>query len=198
MHITHQDAPESASAQMTRNLTRITILLVISLLYIETDSKSTSATKSSSSSWFQEKYLDEKYNHYYKYAFETDYEDRITCPEVHKPAMMNAVTGASQHTMTRPHQRTIPSPPPPPPSPPSPTVSATTPDPPSPLFQTLKSHYIYVLDTTIRDIVIFIAEVLVMIVHCAYYAWQVILMTVLLSFTITVTILVLVMFFGQY
>ena len=159
---------------------------MISLLYIETDAKSTS------SSWFQEKYLDEKYNHYYKYAFETDYEDRITCPEVHKPAMMNAVTGATQHTMTRPRQRTIP-----PPSSPL-TVNPTTPDTPSPLFQTLKTHYIYVLDITIRDIVIFIAEVLVMIVHWMYYAWQVILMTVLLSFTITVTILVLVMFFGQY
>ena len=175
---------------MTRNLTRITILLMISLLYIETDAKSTS------SSWFQEKYLDEKYNHYYKYAFETDYEDRIICPEVHKPAMMNAVTGATQHTMTRPRRRIIP--PPPPPSPTPLTVSATTPSTDPPLFNPPKSHYIYILDITIRDIVIFIAEVLVMTAHCAYYAWQVILMTVLLSFPITVTILVLVMFFGQY
>ena len=175
---------------MTRNLTRITILLMISLLYIETDSKSTS----SSSAWFQEKYLDEKYNHYYKYAFETDYEDRITCPEVHKPAMMNAVTGATQYSMTRPRRRTIPTLPPPP----SPiTVSATTPSTDPPLFQT-HNFKILILDITIRDIVIFIAEVLVMIVHWMYYAWQVILMTVLLSFTITVTILVLVMFFGQY
>lgn len=178
---------------MTRNITRITILLMISLLYIETDAKSTS----SSSSWFQEKYLDEKYNHYYKYAFETDYEDRITCPEVHKPAMMNAVTGATQYTMTRPRRRIIPSPPPPSPPPPL-TVSATTPSTDPPLFNPPKSHYIYILDITIRDIVIFIAEVLVMTAHCAYYAWQVILMTVMLSLTITVTILVLVMFFGQY
>jgi hypothetical protein len=162
---------------------------MISLLYIETDSKFTSAAKSSSS-WFQEKYLDEKYNHYYKYAFETDYEDRITCPEVHKPAMMNAVTGASQHTMTIPRQRTIPPPPPI-------TVSATTPDQSPPLFQRFKTRF-YILDITIRDIVIFIAEVLVMIANWMYYAWQVILMTVLLSFPITVTILVLVMFFGQY
>jgi hypothetical protein len=163
---------------------------MISLLYIETDAKSTS----SSSAWFQEKYLDEKYNHYYKYAFETDYEDRITCPEVHKPAMMNAVTGATQHTMTRPRRRIIPTLPPPP----SPlTVNPTTPDTDPPLFQT-HNFKILILDITIRDIVIFIADVLVMIAHCAYYAWQVILMTVLLSFPITVTILVLVMFFGQY
>ena len=165
---------------------------MISLLYIETDSKSTS------SAWFQEKYLDEKYNHYYKYAFETDYEDRITCPEVHKPAMMNAVTGATQYSMTRPRRRIIPSLPPPP----SPiTVSATTPSTDPPLFQT-HNFKILILDITIRDIVIFIADVLVMIAHCAYYAWQVILMTVMLSLTITVTItvtiLVLVMFFGQY
>ena len=166
---------------------------MISLLYIETDAKSTS-----SSAWFQEKYLDEKYNHYYKYAFETDYEDRITCPEVHKPSMMNAVTGATQYSMTILRRRIIPSSTPTPTHPPPITVSATTPETAPPLFNPPKSHYIYILDITIRDIVIFIAEVLVMTAHCAYYAWQVILMTVMLSLTITVTILVLVMFFGQY
>ena len=165
---------------------------MISLLYIETDAKS------SSSSWFQEKYLDEKYNHYYKYAFETDYEDRITCPEIHKPAMLNAITGATQYTMTRPRRRIIPLSPPPPPPPPPLTVSPTTPETDPPLFQPPKSHYMYILDITIRDIVLFIMDVLVFIAHCAYYTWQVVFITLVLSLTITVTILVLVMFFGQY
>jgi len=162
---------------------RITILLVISLLYIETDSKSTS------SSWFQEKYLDEKYNHYYKYAFETDYEDRNTCPEIHKPAMMNAVTGATQYTVTTLRRRIIPTPPI--------AVSATTPETDPPLFQRFKTRF-YILDITIRDIVLFIIDILVIIAHWIYCIWQVVSMTVMLTMTIIVTWLVLVMFFGQY
>jgi hypothetical protein len=187
MHITHTKTRLIHIRVMTRNLMRITILLVISLLYIETDSKSTST--SSSSSWFQEKYLDEKYNHYYKYAFETDYEDRITCPEIHKPAMMNAVTGASQYTMTRPRRRIIP--------PPPIAVSATTPETDPPLFQRFKTRF-YILDITIRDIVIFIIDILVIIAHWIYCIWQVVSMTVMLTMPIIVTWLVLVMFFGQY
>lgn len=188
MHITHTQPVRP----MTQNLTRITLLVLLSLLYIETTK--TKTPKLPSSSWFREKYLNEQYNQYYKYAFETDYEDRVTCPEIHKPAMINAITGATQYTMTRTRRHIILPPPPPPPPPPI-TVSETTPETDPPLF---KSYYIYILDITIRDIVLFIADVLIMIAHCTYYTWQIILMTLMLSMTITVTILVLVMFFGQY
>ena len=164
---------------MPRILTLVLILCIVT-------ANSETPKSSYPSSWLREKYLDEQYNHYYKYAVETDYEDRVTCPEINKPAMMNAITGATQYTMTTLRRRIIPPPPPI-------TVSATNP----PLFQT-HNFKILILDITIRDIVLFIADVLVMIAHGAYYIWQVVSMSVMLSLIIIVTWLVLVLFFGQY
>jgi len=167
------------------------ILTLVLILYIVTANSET--PKSSSSSWLREKYLDEQYNHYYKYAVETDYEDRITCPEINKPAMLNAITGATQYTVTTLRRRIIPSQPPPPPI----AVSATTPETDPPLFQRFKTRF-YILDITIRDIVLFIIDILVIIAHWIYCIWQVVSMTVMLTMTIIVTWLVLVLFFGQY
>jgi hypothetical protein len=162
------------------------ILTLVLILYIVT---ANSETPKSSSSWLREKYLDEQYNHYYKYAVETDYEDRITCPEINKPAMLNAITGATQYTVTTLRRRI-----PPPPI----AVSATTPETDPPLFQRFKTRNIYILDITIRDIVLFIIDILVIIAHWIYCIWQVVSMTVMLTMTIIVTWLVLVLFFGQY
>ena len=164
------------------------ILTLVLILYIVTANSETPKS-SSSSSWLREKYLDEQYNHYYKYAVETDYEDRITCPEINKPAMLNAITGATQYTVTTLRRRILP--------PPPIALSATTPETDPPLFQRFKTRF-YILDLTIRDIVLFIIDILVIIAHWIYCIWQVVSMTVMLTMTIIVTWLVLVLFFGQY
>jgi hypothetical protein len=168
---------------MTRNLT--ILLVFISLFYLDATAKK-SATKSSKP-WFQKKLFKEIYDQYYIYIYETDYNDRISCPDIEKYATLSAITGTTQYNY-KPPFRVIP----------SVSVSVSPPLSLSPSFQPPKLHYMYILDITVRDILIFIADILISIANMTYYMWQVFIMTVFLTMLITVTILVLVLFFGQY
>jgi len=170
------------------HLTKITILLgLISLFYIAATTPPTPATNKSPH-WFREKYLKEIYNQYYVYAFETDYKDRVNCPDIHKLATLSAITGITQYKHHNP-QRVIPHV--------AVSVGVTEPA-PVPLFQLPKPNFSYILDITVRDIVIFIMDIVIFIAGITVYTWQVLIMSVFLALTLSVTILVLVLFFAQY
>ena len=162
---------------MTRNLTRL--LVFISLLYLD------ATAKKSPKPWFRAKYFKELYDQYYIYIYESDIKDHISCPDIEKYALLTAITGTTQYNYKPPFRA-------------RPSVSVSPPMSLSPSFQPPKSHYMYILDLTIRDILIFIADILIYIANMTYYMWQVFIMTVFLAMLITVTILVLVLFFGQY
>ena len=160
-----------------RKLTKITILLTIILLLYAVDAKPARL------SWFQEKYLNEIYARYYVYAFETDYQDRNHCPEIHKPAVMAALTGT---TFFHTHR-----------------IRAKMP-PPAKYWKPPKAHYSYIidiswiLDITIRDILVYLSKLLPYIWMIAYHTWQTFIVVLYLVLTIPMTVMVLVLFFGQY
>jgi hypothetical protein len=127
-------------------ITKITILLIfISLFYL---TLTWSARPPPVRDWFREKYLKEIYDHQFTYIYETDYKDRVTCPEIHKPAVMSALS--------------------------------------------------YILDITIRDILVYLSKFLPYISTSVYYIWQVFIVILYLVLTIPMTVMVLVLFFGQY
>ena len=162
---------------MTRNIKKITILLVfISLFYLTTPAAPTP--------WFREKYLKETYDQYYVYAYETEYKDRNHCPEIHKPAILTTITGITpQYKHVRPLPRVLQ------------IASVPISIPP---YQPPKSHYSYILDTTIRDILLYISKILPYISNSPYYIWQTFIVLLYLALTIPLTVMVLVLFFGQY
>jgi len=156
-----------------RKLTKITILLTIILLLYAVDAKPARP------SWFQEKYLNEIYARYYVYAFETDYQDRNHCPEIHKPAVMAALTGT---TFFHTHRIRAKMPPP---------VKYWKP----PRY---REPYAWILDITIRDILVYLSKFLPYIRIILYYIWQAFIVVLYLVLTIPMTVMVLVLFFGQY
>ena len=133
--------------------------------------------------WFREKYLKELYDHQFTYIYETDYKDRVACPEIHKPAVMAAFTGT---TFLHKHQ-----------------VRAKMP-PPVKYWKPPKAHYSYIidiswiLDITIRDILVYLSKFLPYIRIVLYNIWQAFIVVLYLVLTIPMTVMVLVLFFGQY
>ena len=161
-------------------ITKITILLVfISLLYptLSSSAKPSSSSSPLSPPWFREKYLKETYDQYYVYTYETEYKDRNHCPEIHKPAVMAALTGT---TFLHKHR-----------------VRAKMP-PPVKYWKPPKAHYSYILDITIRDILVYLSKFLPYIWNITYYTWQTFIVVLYLVLTIPMTVMVLVLFFGQY
>jgi hypothetical protein len=177
-------------------ITKITILLIfISLLYLTLTScakppvsppprakppvSPPPRAKPPVRDWFREKYLKELYDHQFTYIYETDYKDRVTCPEIHKPAVMSALSGT---TFLHKHRVRAKMPPP--------VKYWKPPRHPEP--------YAYILDITIRDILVYLSKFLPYISTSVYYIWQVFIVVLYLVLTIPMTVMVLVLFFGQY
>ena len=169
-------------------ITKITILLVfISLFYPTLTSFAKPSVPPTPRAkprppppdWFREKYLKETYDHQFTYIYETDYKDRVTCPEIHKPAVMAALTGT---TFLHKHRVRAKMPPP---------VKYWKP----PRY---REPYAYILDITIRDILVYFSKFLPYIRNITYYTWQTFIVVLYLVLTIPMTVMVLVLFFGQY
>ena len=174
-------------------ITKITILLIFISLFYPTLTWSARPppvsppppprAKPPVPDWFREKYLKELYDHQFTYIYETDYKDRVACPEIHKPAVMAAFTGT---TFLHKHR-----------------VRAKMP-PPVKYWKPPKAHYRYIidiswiLDITIRDILVYLSKFLPYIRIILYYIWQAFIVVLYLVLTIPMTVMVLVLFFGQY
>jgi hypothetical protein len=159
-------------------ITKITILLILISLFYPTPTSSAKPP-----SWFQEKYLNEIYDRYYVYSYETDYQDRVNCLEIHKPAVMAAITGTTFLHKHRVRVKMLP---------------------PVKYWKPPKAHYSYIidinciLDITIRDILVYLSKFLPYISTSVYYIWHTFIVVLYLVLTIPMTVMVLVLFFGQY
>jgi hypothetical protein len=170
-------------------ITKITILLIFISLFYPTLTWSARPppvsppppprAKPPVPDWFREKYLKELYDHQFTYIYETDYKDRVACPEIHKPAVMAAFTGT---TFLHKHRVRAKMPPP---------VKYWKP----PRY---REPYAWILDITIRDILVYLSKFLPYISTSVYYIWQTFIVVLYLVLTIPMTVMVLVLFFGQY
>jgi hypothetical protein len=61
-----------------------------------------------------------------------------------------------------------------------------------------REPYAWILDITIRDILVYLSKLLPYISTSAHYIWQAFIVVLYLVLTIPMTVMVLVLFFGQY
>jgi hypothetical protein len=141
---------------------KITILLAfISLL-----NTAATPTNDPSPSWFREKLLNEIYDRYYVYLIETDNKDRNSCPEIDKPAGMDALTGTSFLHKHRVRAKMLPR---------MKYWKTRTPQP----------------TLTINDMVSYLTRII-------HFLLQIIITILFLMLTVAVSIMMLILVFGQY